>query len=144
MNADSAGYNSNDNTDYCSSAKIFNPLENFTSNKSGFIRSKKKCNKNQVEVDKTLTNGLSPKVQQFLLSQTSLAIRKVECFHADTNLLQLGTLEEDDLVGGNTSSNPNNLGQPYIESSNDMICPAGFIFKNNNCQIWDETIAENN
>ena len=144
MNADAAGYNSNDSTDYCSSAKIYNPLEKFSSNKSGFTPSKKKCNKNQVEVDKTLTNGLAPKVQEFLLSQTSLAISKVECFHADTNLSQLGSLEADDLVGGNTSSNPNNLGQAYVESSNDVICPAGFTFKDNNCQIWNEAIAESN
>jgi hypothetical protein len=143
MNADEAGYKSNDPTDYCSSAKVYNPLENFSSNNSGFIRSKN-CNKKQVEVDKTLTNGLSPKVQKFLLSQTSLASRKVECFHADTNLLQLGSLEVDDLVGGNTSSNPNNLGQAYVESNNDVICPAGFTFKDNNCQVWDDAIAESN
>ena len=143
MNANESGYNSKDTTDYCSAAKVYNPLEKFSSNQSKFKRSKKKCNKNQVEVDKSLTNGLSPKVQQFLLSQTSLATRKVECFYADTNLLQLGSLEEDDLVGGD-SRNPNNLGQAYVESSNDMICPAGFTSKDTNCQVWDEAIAENN
>jgi len=144
MNADEAGYNSNDPTDYCSSAKVYNPLEKFSSNQSKFKSSKKKCNKNKVEVDKTLTNGLSPKVQKFLLSQTSLATNKVECFYADSNLLQLGSLEEDNLVGENTSTNSNNLGRAYIESCNDLICPAGFISKDNNCKIWDETIARNN
>jgi hypothetical protein len=143
MNADEGGYNSNDPTDYCSSATVYNPLEKFSSNQSGFTPSKKKCNKNQVEVDKSLTNGLSPKVQKFLLTQTSLATTKVECFYADTNLLQLGSLEADDLVGGD-SRNPNNLGQAYVESCNELICPAGFTSKNNNCQIWDEAIAKSN
>jgi hypothetical protein len=94
-----------------------------------------------------LTKGLAPKIQKYLLTQTSLASDNTnEFFQADTTILEIGDLapqdeDEDNLVGDDTTSNPNNLGQAYVESSNNIMCPAGFSFRNDNCQVWDEAIA---
>jgi hypothetical protein len=131
INAKSTGYNSDDTTNYCDSAKVYNPM-----NKEGFKNS-----------SNNLTKGLAPKIQKYLLTQTSLASDNTnEFFQADTTILEIGDLapqdeDEDNLVGDDTTSNPNNLGQAYVESSNNIMCPAGFSFRNDNCQVWDEAIA---
>jgi hypothetical protein len=132
INANPNGYNYNDNIDYCKSAKLYEGFQNNSDD------SQDKRNTN-------LTNGLPPKIQEFLLTQSSLATTNTEYFHAVSDFRQLSDYpldKDDDLVGEDTSSNPNNLGQAYIESNNDVICPAGFIFKDNNCKLWNETIAE--